>query len=190
MTLPPRFKTLDLLFQAMDRAWDQAAGIYGFQCNGCEDNCCHSLFYHHTHVEKAFLLHGFRELDDQTRREILGQAKDWCAATFDRDQAAEFQKLPCPLLFADKCRLYRFRPMICRLHGIPHELHKPGYPPLKSPGCAAGNFDDTPYHPFDRTPFYREMAGIESEFRLRTGQAGRIRQSVAQILLDHDRSLD
>jgi Fe-S-cluster containining protein len=92
----------------------------------------------------------------------------------------------CPLNLAGRCRLYEFRPMICRLHGVAHELHPPGRPVVIGPGCAeyercrgsarAGER-------FDRTPFYTRLAALESEFRTTEGLQRRIKLTVAEMLL-------
>ncbi len=183
------FQKLSDVFQAMDNAWDEIAAKYQFQCNGCKDNCCQSLFFHHTHVEKAYLTHGFNLLPMADKTEIIDKARDYCDTTFDpeapSDTEAASKKIPCPLLLEGRCRLYQFRPMICRMHGLPHELHKPGFPVIKGPGCDAGRFAEKTYIPFDRTPFYREMAGVEMEFRTVSGKTGKARETIAQILLSH-----
>lgn len=181
------FQKLSDVLQAMDRAWDEIAAQYDFRCNGCEDNCCQSLFFHHTHAEKAYLKHGFNLLPRAERAEILDKARDYCEITFDPetppDAGATSKKTPCPLLLGGRCRLYRHRPMICRMHGLPHELHRLGFPVIKGPGCDAGRFDEKEYIPFDRTPFYRDMAGVEMEFRAAYGKTGKVRETIAQILL-------
>ena len=91
----------------------------------------------------------------------------------------------CPLNQSGMCIIYDYRPMICRLHGIPHELRKPGQPIIHSPGC--GEFDnqcpDTAYVEFDRTPFYLEMARLENEFKQAAGLTGRIRLTIAEMIL-------
>jgi len=73
--------------------------------------------------------------------------------------------------------------MICRMHGLPHELHKPGFQAMMGSGCDAGGFENQDYIPFDRTPFYRKMAGIEMAFRSEKKNQG-IKQTIAQMLLD------
>lgn len=183
MPSPEIFIPISSLFDAMDSAWDEIAAQYGFQCRGCEDNCCHSLFFHHTHVEKAYLSYGFSLMPEAEQREILTRAKAYCDITLSHPDPVS-KKIPCPLLVDGKCSLYPFRPMICRMHGLPHEIHRPGHPPIKGPGCAAGAFETQPYIPFDRTPFYRQMAQVEMNFRRARGKAGKVKETVAQILLD------
>ena len=84
--------------------------------------------------------------------------------------------------------LYAFRPMICRLHGIPHELHRPGGNVIKNPGCNAF-FDQcrksgtSAYIRFDRTPFYRQMAILEKDLRQATGYTDKIKLTIAQMLV-------
>ncbi|WP_321495355.1 YkgJ family cysteine cluster protein [uncultured Desulfobacter sp.] len=186
--IPEYFLPLTQLYHDMDCAWDQVAKRYGFQCNGCEDNCCLSLFFHHTHAEVSFLQFGFQTLPVKDQEHVLALSREYCRQTFE--QPAEnhnrptSRKLPCPLLKTDRCSLYHFRPMICRLHGLPHELHKPGFNVIKGPGCDAGKFDTRTYIPFDRTPFYKQMAVIEMNFRQQTGKTEKIKKTIAQILAD------
>ena len=75
--------------------------------------------------------------------------------------------------------------MICRLHGIPHELQKPGQNPVYGPGCET--FDHRcsrkDYFKFDRTPFYRRLAMLEEDVRQTLGFDGKIKMTVAEIIL-------
>ena len=167
----------------MDSAWDAVAQKYGFECNGCSDNCCQSLFYHHTHVEKAYLNHGLKHLATEKQKIILRRAADYVKITFQSHGHGHSKKIMCPANEDGKCLLYPYRPMICRLHGLPHELSRPGSAPVKGPGCDAGNFTAYNYIPFDRTPFYRQMARIEMQFQTSTQQSGRIKETIAQMLL-------
>lgn len=186
--IPKYFTPLVRLYHEIDNAWNQVARKYGFQCNGCEDNCCLSLFFHHTHAEASFLQFGFQALPFQDREHIFSLSRDYCRRTFSKTAENHYppasKKIPCPLLNMDRCRLYEFRPMICRMHGLPHELHKPGFDVIKGLGCDAGKFNDRTYIPFDRTPFYKQMAGIEMNFRQLTGKTGKIKKTIAQILSD------
>jgi len=177
------FQQLADIYATMDRTWDRTASQYGFHCTGCEDNCCTSLFFHHTFVERAFLIQGFEQLGPDIKKEVLARAKIYYQKTFPDGKMPVSLKLMCPLNQDGRCLVYGARPMICRLHGLPHELHGPGSALVKGPGCQAGRFNETPYIPFDRTPFYKEMATIEMKFRQTTGKAGKIKETVAQMLL-------
>lgn len=91
----------------------------------------------------------------------------------------------CPLNFDGLCVLYPYRPMICRLHGIPHELQPPGQGKILNVGCR--DFEkrnSTRMHvPFDRTPFYTKMAGLEKEFRQQAGTTQKIKMTVSQMIV-------
>jgi hypothetical protein len=75
--------------------------------------------------------------------------------------------------------------MICRLHGIPHELKKPGQKTIYAPGCET--FDHRcghiGYFEFDRTPFYRELARLEQEVKQALGITAKFKMSVAEMIV-------
>lgn len=178
-----QFHNISHIYAVMDKAWDKTAALYGFLCEGCEDNCCTSLFFHHTFIEKAYLVHGFDQLAPDIKKKALSRAKSYYQKTFPEGGAPTSLKLICPLNQDGRCMVYQYRPMICRLHGIPHELHRPGADVFKGPGCSAGPFDKHQYIPFDRTPFYKRMARAEMDFREKTNRSGKIKETVAQMLL-------
>jgi Fe-S-cluster containining protein len=179
------FVRLRRIFADMDRQYSQAAAHYGFQCSGCEDTCCLTHFYHHTYLEFLFIREGFSGLDAADRRRIRDKAEAVCSRMAQAHNNDTVVRVMCPLNDAGMCGLYAFRPMICRLHGIPHELQKPGRPVVYGPGCAA--FDDCcsgrPYFKFDRTPFYYAMAGLENEFKQAAGLTGAIKLTVAEMII-------
>lgn len=177
------FESLLALYNLMDHSWDTIAAGYDFQCNGCKDNCCNALFFHHTHIEQAYFIHGFHLLDQDKKEMVLDRAKNYCQKTFIPDAEIKSLKIMCPANEKNRCLLYPYRPMICRLHGLPHELVKPGSNPVRGLGCHAGLFDSKPYIKFDRTPFYKHMAQIEMAFRQDTNKSGKIKQTVAQMLV-------
>ena len=74
------FDRLQQIFAAMDREYTNATKHYGFQCDGCIDNCCRTLFYHHTYLEYLYILAGFEKLDRQRQREIQSRAAVVCVA--------------------------------------------------------------------------------------------------------------
>lgn len=177
------FNSLCDLYRRMDDSWSRAADAYGFKCTGCEDNCCRSLFFHHTFVEKAYFLKGFDSLDPEIKKNILHRAEQYYKKTFQTEGLPQSHKIMCPANEEGRCILYGYRPMICRLHGLPHELTRPEGETIKGPGCDAGGFGKKSYRKFDRTPFYQAMAQIEMAYRRENGIAGRINECIAQMLL-------
>lgn len=177
---------LKRVYAAMDAAYGQAAAAYGFVCDGCEENCCRTRFHHHTLLEYLGLRQGFNQLPDERKAQIRENASAVVEQRI-RDLAAGTDAKPmCPLNEAGRCALYARRPMICRLHGIPHELHPPGRAPQLGPGCAEFHrrCGRAVYHPFDRTPLYSELAHLESEFQQILGRHRKIRMTIAEMLLD------
>ena len=173
----------------MDKAFDKAASHYGFQCNGCEDNCCKSFFYHHTFIEKDFLLSKANDFAHDKKVALKKSAELYLNSVFSENNKKEKRPL-CPLNKEGLCILYNQRPMICRLHGIPHHLNIPGREIQENPGCDAGTsfFNATTYYSFDRIPYYKEMTEIEIEYRETFSKSnvksGKIKQTIAHMLLD------
>ena len=184
----PLLNRLEALFREMDRAYAAVADQYGFRCNGCADNCCLTRFSHHTLAEYLYLVEGLRSLESGVRQAVQKQALAVEAGMAAADRRDEPIRIMCPLNRDEQCMLYPYRPMICRLHGIPHELHRPGGNVIKNPGCDEF-FDQcresgkTEYVRFDRTPFYRQMAMMEKELRQKTGYSDKIKFTIAQMLV-------
>jgi len=179
------FNRLQCIFAVMDRQYAEAAKHYEFHCSGCEENCCRTRFYHHTYLEYLYIHAGLNKLDPQRQREMQSRAAVVCRETAKADEKAMSVRLMCPLNSDGRCTLYTYRPMICRLHGISHELRKPGQNIIRGPGC--GMFDlrcsDKRYLKFDRTPFYLEMAKLESELKQAVGLSGRIKMTIAEMIV-------
>lgn len=75
---------------------------------GCSD-CCHQTF-RVSDVEGAYLREGLAAASPPIRADILARARDYAPDT----------RTPCPVLSdAGTCRLYPYRPRICRKYGIP-----------------------------------------------------------------------
>jgi len=184
-TLSLFFDRLRQIFADMDQKYGQAAAHYEFHCNGCEDNCCLTRFHHHTYLEYLFIRQGFDKLAPPRRQAIRARAEAIGRQTTRLKKRGAVPRLMCPLNEAGLCRLYAYRPMICRLHGLPHELQKPGQPVIYGPGCET--FDERcsgrTYYKFDRTPFYFEMAELEREFKQAVGLAGRIKVTIAEMIV-------
>jgi Fe-S-cluster containining protein len=179
---------LQRVYVAMDAAYAQAAAAYGFVCNGCEDTCCRTRFHHHTLIEYLGLREGLRRLPADRQAEIRERSAA-VAEQQAQDLAAGADSKPlCPLNTAGRCELYAHRPMICRLHGIPHELHPPGQSPQLGPGCAEFHrrCGRSAYHAFDRTGLYTDLARLEAQCRQAAGRWRKIRLTIAEMLLDDE----
>ena len=104
---------------------------------GCSE-CCRGLF-DITLIDAALLRQGFNQLDDATREQVLDRCRERLAGlqhlwpdfahpyllNYRPEEEWELlmpddDETPCPLLGEDgRCLVYDFRPMTCRLHGLP-----------------------------------------------------------------------
>ena len=183
-TFSPFLDRLQSIFQNMDQQYDLAAAHYDFNCSGCRNNCCRTRFYHHTHIEYLYMQTGYVSLDLENRQALKARAADICQGGDDKKKEAAELAPMCPLNVDELCTLYAYRPMICRLHGIPHELRKPGQNPVFGPGCMT--FDERcthrSYFKFDRTGFYLEMAQLEKDYKAAASLTGRIKMTIAEMI--------
>ena len=172
----------------MDRAYLDAADYYAFHCSGCGRSCCEERFYHYTTAEHIFLAYGFASLGHDVKKGILLRADEVMRQHQLQDAFHQEGRATCPLILEGSCVLYEYRPMICRLQGIPHYIKKPGQPKHSGPGCHVFNEKILPENladfGFDHTPFYLEMASIEIEIRNRLSHKGHYKKTVAEMLLD------
>lgn len=175
---------LKTLYAAMDQKYREAADYYGFHCQGCHDNCCFTRFYHYTFLEYLYILEGYNTLGPGQQIEAKNRALEVCRKTDEADEKGTAVRLMCPLNFDGLCILYDYRPMICRLHGIPHELQRAGQNVIHSPGCDvfAEQNREKSYFKFDRTPFYIKMAELENKLKKAANIKQKIKMTVAQIL--------
>jgi Fe-S-cluster containining protein len=172
------------LFLDMDRAYEQVAEQTGFECCGCDDNCCRTRFHHHTLIELLCLKSGLAALPPTLQGRIKDQAHEVCRQMAALDRRGDLIRVMCPLNEKGRCLLYAQRPMICRLHGIPHGLHRPDGRSLTGPGCdefyvQCGHSDR--FH-LDRTPLYILMADLECRLRGQLGFNRKIKLTVAEMI--------
>ncbi|MBA3037631.1 MAG: hypothetical protein FP814_14205 [Desulfobacterium sp.] len=175
---------LELIYKTMDDQYNELSRYYGFCCTGCDDNCCFTRFYHHTFAEYLYIKKGLETLDPENRKEIKEKAFSICRQTSELDQSGLQVHLLCPLNYGGMCVLYAYRPMICRLHGLPHELVLPGREKRLSPGCDEfeSQCGTKGYVEFDRTPFYASMAELERDIKKALDISERIKMTVAEML--------
>ncbi len=134
------FENYGLLLESVDRWFARCTSDFPglVKCGqGCCE-CCRGLF-DVTLLDAWYLKTGFDRLDDRRKMSVVAKAQerlksmnefwpeleapyilnvrpesDWEALMPDDDET------PCPLLSENgECLAYHFRPMTCRLHGIP-----------------------------------------------------------------------
>ena len=185
-------KRLDDLYTRMDLEYEKVSGLYGLTCEGCSDNCCTQRFHHHTLAEYLFLLEGLKAAEPGLQETILRRARVVVESYAHELQAGELFKLMCPVNFNGLCSLYEWRPMICRLHGLPHYFIMPDGSRKAGGGChkMSGAEKAAPHHGMDRTPFYTALAGIEKDVRESLGNRERFKKTTAQMLMEMSLEVD
>ena len=160
--LIPRIREL---YRKIDSAYAAAAQKIGITCEDCDGViCCSVDLTLHTFVEISYVRLGFKMLEPSLQSEILAKSRWIVDAKREAPYGDRYRTAACALNFAGACILYEYRPMICRLAGIPHVFTRPDGSEAQSGGCK--KFEETfrGQHPearIDRSEFYREMAGIE-----------------------------
>jgi len=179
MPIEAYLERLRNLYENMDRAYGEAMAFYGFDCTGCQDNCCRTYFFHYTIAEYLYLIRGLSTLEGGVREEIIR----WAQAMGDPGQKENYL---CPLNLHGRCLLYPYRAMICRLHGLPFEVQRPDGLMDEGPGCdrfkKEGIRRGLPYRRIDRTPFYRDLAILEREIRQEIQYPRKFKLTIAEML--------
>lgn len=184
------FRMADL-YRRMQEAYAASAAEAGLSCGGCEENCCTSYFQHHTYVEWAYLWRGLNELPESLLHNIVKQAEAYLDAAKACLAANTVPRVMCPLNEKGLCILYPHRLMICRMHGTRNLFTLPDGRQQIFPGCyrfqalpgpRADADNERPA--LDRTPFYRELAGLEMEFLRRAKRPmPRVNLTLAEMIL-------
>jgi Fe-S-cluster containining protein len=180
-------KSLVDIYAAMDHAYSVVADQLGFVCSGCEKNCCRSRFYHYTYLEYFYLLEGLNQLEPALRLSVRQTSAKVRQEDLIQNNGIRNRPM-CPLNLESRCGLYFYRPMICRLHGIPHKLQRPGQDPLYGPGCETFERDRCNQNEvrLDRTPYYRQMAELELKFKKEAGINQKLKMTIAEMVISFD----
>lgn len=172
------------IYAAMDHAYSAVADQLGFVCSGCEENCCRSRFYHYTYLEYFYLLEGLNQFEPALRLSVRRSAVKVRQEDLIKKNGVRNRPM-CPLNLADRCSVYLYRPMICRLHGIPHKLERPGQEVLWGPGCETFERERCNQHDvrLDRTPYYRQLAELERKLKQEAGVDLKIKMTIAEMII-------
>jgi Fe-S-cluster containining protein len=177
-------RKMNNVYDLMDEAYDSVQRHYGFGCKGCRDNCCTQRFHHHTLAEYHYLKEGLKQADPELARQILRKARVVVESYQKEQELGEILPLMCPVNFEGLCRLYEHRPMICRMHGLPHRFKRSDGREERGGGCARfGEAHPEPDWTVDRTKGYTALARIEGEIRKRTMNGQRVNMTTAEMLM-------
>ncbi|MFP4475106.1 MAG: hypothetical protein ACLFOY_06065 [Desulfatibacillaceae bacterium] len=180
--LARHMRALSVIYSDMQHAYDEVAKDLGFVCAGCPDNCCRTLFFQHTLVEWLALAAGLAQLPEEKWAEVVGRAERFVKRV--REGGAG---IGCPLFEDDLCILYHYRPMVCRLHGLPYRFDGADGTARFGAGCADFHRMNATWprseKVLDRTPLYRAMVGVEQRMRHSLGFDRKIKLSVAEMIL-------
>ncbi len=186
MNIPSHLKDrIVRLFEQLDQAYDATAVQSGFACNGCEDNCCMTRFHHHTLLEYLYLHEALARLPQDQQEAIKVQAVSVVERMAALARDGEPLRVMCPLNREGRCMLYAHRPMICRLHGIPHRMHRPDGQVLTGPGCDEfyTQCAESGGIRLDRTPLFMAMANLERELRQELGFKHKLKLTIAEMII-------
>ncbi len=184
-------KYLEELFEVyreIDTEYEKIASEYGFGCSGCEDNCCNTVFYHYTLIEYFALLEGFDNLPPETQKKSIERARDYVQQLNRYRMREEELKIMCPLNYDGLCSVYEHRPLICRVHGLPGMLQHPKKGKQLFSGCKRFEQQHKILEEkrIDRTPYYTQIATIETRLRQDMDYMLKFRKTVAEMILDRN----
>lgn len=172
------------LYEKMQSAYASVANHYDFTCQGCTENCCTQRFFHYTWAEHLYLLEGMRNADKELAGEIVLRARGVVSAYAKEEDPLAPEPLMCPVNFDGLCSLYEHRPMICRMHGLPHRVRNPQGHESREGGC--GRFEAMGIKVdwrVNRSPHYTALARIESQLRKERMLTGNLRLTTAEMII-------
>jgi Fe-S-cluster containining protein len=174
------FEPYDSIVSRADEAFQQVKEEFP-ECIRCEPHCadcCHAVFGLFL-IEAAFLKRDFDQLDEEERRAALQRGRDADQALLklegtlrsfkDDPQMISYSlaraRIRCPLLKEqNECVLYPYRPITCRVYGVPTRVR--GMPRV----CGKAGFKKGQDYPvFDLDGVHRELHQLSRELVERAG---------------------
>lgn len=175
----PFFKRYEELVEIVDKAFDRVKNQNEdlVKCkSGCSD-CCHALF-DLTLVEAIYINYRFLELFEASKREeIIERANNADRKIYKIKRQAHkalekgenevkilsdigAERVRCPLLSKEeRCELYKYRPITCRVYGIPTSIQGMSHTCGKSGFVEGGK-----YSTISMDKIYRTLYEISEEF--------------------------
>ncbi len=174
MNFDKLFQRYESLVAKADQAFQKMQEEYG-ECITCKlhcSDCCHAIFGLFL-IEAAYLQRHFKELSIKEKRAALLRGensekehreleKKLKLYANDRHMISSFlrkERIRCPLLNNhQECTLYVYRPIICRLYGIPLVIQG------KAHVCGKAGFKKGEFYPsFNLDEIQRELYLLSRE---------------------------
>jgi len=191
------FKSYELLVDKAEAAFREMEKAHG-SCMKCEphcSDCCHAIFGLFL-VEAGVLKEHFDRLDDEEKRAALSRCEE-AEKSLERLQnmlrahegdpqmqayLMSRERIPCPLLNGNQeCILYPYRPITCRVYGIPTKIQG------KARVCWKTEFKkDERYPIFDLDGVYRDLFFLSTEL---IKSAGRDDPGKASLLISVSKAI-
>ncbi len=174
------FKRYEGLVKLVDEAFERVKTQYGdcVKCtSGCSD-CCFAIF-DLTFIEALYINHHFNKkyIGGSQRHEMFERAnradrklyklkkKAHEESVEGRDEISiigdmSLERVRCPLLNSDNnCDLYEYRPIACRVYGIPTSAMGVSHT------CGKSEFEQgTPYPALNMDAVYKKLYDISADF--------------------------
>ena len=175
------FQTYELLVDKAEAAFQEMQKEHG-SCIKCEahcSDCCQAVFGLFL-IEAGYLKEHFDKLTDEEKKAALVRCKQaekslerlqkLLQAHEDDPQMKAYimsrERIPCPLLNEhQECILYMYRPITCRVYGIPTKVQG------KARVCWKSEFKkDERYPVFDLDRVHRELYFLSAELLKAAGE--------------------
>ncbi len=185
--ISPYFDRLAEAYKKIDDDYDKVAKHYDdFSCEGCEDNCCVTVFFHYTLIENLYFMEGFEGLPEDKQKKAIQKARDYMKELVEHPFGETELSIMCPANFDGQCVAYEHRPLICRIHGLPGVLHSPRKGVQKWEGCSGfvKKHGDSVTEEMDRTVFYSDIAFIERDLREEMVFVQKLKKTIAEMIVD------
>jgi len=181
MKIAPLFHSYELLVDKAEAAFHETTVSHG-QCVTCHrhcSDCCHAIFGLFL-IEAVYLQGHFARLSDPLQERVLHRCRQADEELEDMKRRFEAEgpdsqhamnalareRMRCPLLDENQdCALYRYRPITCRVYGIPTAVHG------KVRACGKNLFEKgKSYSVFDLDGSYRDLHVLSTELLKAEGQ--------------------
>ncbi len=174
MKIEDLFQTYEFLVDKADGAFREIQGSHG-SCVRCQPHCadcCHAVFGLFL-IEAGYLKRQFDGISPGQKKAVLLRVHEserglrrleskMRAHAEDPTMQAYIlatERVRCPLLKQDnQCILYDYRPITCRVYGIPTRIHG------KARVCARAGFEKGGSYPtFDLDSVYRDLFALSKD---------------------------